>query len=154
MPDCCKCSKQTIKFNKKPKNTSWTATDAEKTIFEETICLGPCKQISIDSVICAELSGLTGEGEPTAYNTYKLYIDDVQVCQSGFEAESDQFAPNLATASLIWGGNFSCKNMVTVKVTAQITVQGTSTNIVTSNIHNSIGNFQGAKGAFLRVLNF
>jgi|694.fasta_scaffold49812_4 hypothetical protein len=144
-----------LRFLKTPKLNTWTEADNEITLFEEIICLGPCRLVSIDSMICAEISGLTSsDSNPSAYNTYRLYIDNVQVCQSGFEAETDELAPNLANSTLMWGGNISCKHSIIVKVTAQLTVTVPSESLVSSNVNNSVGNFQGSKGSALRVLTF
>mgnify|MGYP006898472572 CR=1 FL=1 len=154
---CCNNSKTNITFTKCPKIKSWTADDEEVTLFSERICLGPQRQIVIDSIICAEISGLVTtepNSSATAYNNYKLYIDDTKVSQSGFEAENDKYAPNLSSSSLMWGGHISCKNCVTVVVTAQLYVTSPSTSLVTSNINNSIGSFRGTKEASLRVLLF
>lgn len=148
----CECSKRTLKFIKTPKTTSWLVADNEKVIFDEQICLGPCRNLSVDVVISAEIAGVSGN-DVKAYNTYRLYIDDVKVCQSGYETEgSANYAPSLSTASLIWAGHFSCKELITVKVTAQLTEESPSNTLVNSNVNNSLGRFQGSKGAFLKYL--
>jgi len=148
----CECSKRTLKFIKTPKTTSWLVADNEKVIFDEQICLGPCRNLSVDVVISAEIAGVLGENAK-AYNTYRLYIDDIKVCQSGYETEtSADHAPGLSTASLIWAGHFSCKELITVKVTAQLTEESPSNALVNSNVNNSLGRFQGSKGAFLKYL--
>lgn len=152
---CCKQGIPFIKFVKSPLLNMWTVNSTEVTLFEELVAVSANRQVAIDSVISAEISGLTvGDNDDpvTAYNVYKLYINNVKVAQSGYEADTDQYAPNLATCSLIWGGNTSHTMTNVIKVTAQLIQQGISSTEASSNISNSIGNFKGAKCASLRIL--
>lgn len=137
-----------VKLVTKPKNFSWLP-NKPTIIFEELICVEKCRSLVVDCHITAEISNVAA----SAYNVYKLYIDGIQVDQSGFEAESDQYAPNLSHAALMWSGNTSCKSCITVKVTAELKVTSTSNiNIPISNINNAMGAFNGAKGASLRLM--
>lgn len=147
--------KPTVKLITRPKNFSWLPN--KKTIvFEEMICLEKCRSLVVDCHISAEISNLVpnpNTGNASAYNVYKLFIDGVQVGQSGFEAEADKYAPNLGTASLMWSGSVSCYSCINVKVTAELKVTDASdVYIPISNINNALGGFQGAKGASLRLM--
>ena len=151
----CKNVNPFIKFVKAPLLHTWIVADLEVTLFEEKVLISAGRQVAIDSVISAEISGLTvneNDDPVTAYNVYKLYINNVQVSHSGFEADTDQYAPNLSSCSLMWGGNTSHTTTNTIKVTAQLIQQGNSSTIANSNVSNSIKNFRGAKGASLRIM--
>jgi hypothetical protein len=143
-------NKTVIKFQKNPKALSWTSNDGEKIIFEEQYCLGPCKLLMVDALITAEF---TGQLVFPAYNVYKLYVNNILVCQSGCESLADSSTINLDSCTLLWGGNPSGCNKYanTVKVTAQL-IQPDGSDPIYSNITNSLGNFQGAKGAFIRIV--
>ena len=132
-------SKTSIKYFQNPLSLIWI--DGEVTLFEQTIYLHDKRTILIDASITSEI--MNGPG----YNTFRLYIDNVQVTQGGYEAELPVFAPNLSEVSLTYGDKLSCRRRkVTVKVTAQITGAGAA-----SNVDNTIGRFIGTKGAFLRI---
>jgi hypothetical protein len=151
---CCKpvCG---VFFYNDPCPQTWRATDGEVTIFEKKYLVDKDANILVDASIAAEISPST----ISAYNTYKLYINDEVQSRGGYEAEGDLFDPNLETSSLIWGGSFACsctsRVCLKVRVTAQLQVpppEGPGpVPIYASNIDNNVGNFKGAKGAHLRV---
>lgn len=156
----CKCCPKILFFNE-PETIEWildndAGQSLEVVLFEERLKLKSCKTISVDSAIAAEIT--RGDGAFNGINThnvYRLYINDVQVAQAGYETDIFNFlAPRLETSSLLWGGRPECSHKhVTVKVTAQL--KSTSSNLqVSSDINNTTGNFAGAKGAFLRITLF
>jgi hypothetical protein len=137
-----------IHFFNAPKLRRWSKANREVILFNEEVTLSVTKQLLVDVSITAEIAN----NSPFAYNRYKLYINNRQVTQGGFEATSDILAPNMASTSLTWGGkiNSSCDcNFIfaRVKVTAQTFGAGNPT----SNVDNSFGNFRGTKAATLRV---
>lgn len=155
-----KCVKKQIYFFNDPIKKSWVIADNEVVLFDRKICLSDEQQAMVDVSIASQIVNPTGDNSTVnAYNVYKLYINGEQVSQSGYEAESDTFAPNLETSNLIWGGciNQDCNNCcgpsLHVRVSTQLISSGSGTApaTVSSNIDNSNGSFLGAKGAFLRV---
>lgn len=136
-----------IHFLNAPKKKKWTKNDREVILFDEQINLSVTKQLLVDASISAEITN-----SPSAYNRYRLYINNRQVTQGGYEAESDIFAPNLSSTTLTWGGkvNSNCDcNFIFARV--KLTVQTFGTGNSTSNVDNSSGNFKGAKSCVLRV---
>ncbi len=136
-----------IHFLNAPKRKRWTKADREVILFDEQINLSVTKQLLADVSITAEITN-----SPSAYNRYRLYINNKQVTQGGYESEADLFAPNLASTSLTWGGKVtsSCDcNFIFARV--KVTVQTFGTGNPSSNVDNSSGNFRGAKACVLRV---
>lgn len=147
-----------IDFLREPKNKSWTSYDGEIILFEHAVCGGKTKQISIDANITSEIVGADGfssSADNELYNVYKLYVNGELVAQTGYESETDQYAPNLSPAHMIWAGDICRKHSTTIKVTAELIVRidGFTTE-VNSNVDKTVGKFRDAKGAFLRVVRF
>lgn len=175
--ECSSCvtksKRKQVYFFNFPIATNWTINDGEVTLFDESIPI--CNEVEalVDASIAAELT--FPEAALGVFNTYRLYINGNQVSQSGYETDVlEVFGPNLETANLIWGGSFynsfdpcnpcnahkitytnnnsCCPKFLKVRVTAQIRGTEIPVNVIpTSNVNNNIGNFQGAKGAFLRI---
>ena len=137
-----------VLFYNTPLVNTWTNLSGEVVLFSKLISVKSDTYLSIDSTIAAELTTVGG----TAFNTFRLYVDNAQVNQVGSETESPTFAPGLSTATLQWAGLFAHKKHILIRVTAQIT-QGTATT-TTSNVNNAIGRFLGSKSAVLRISKF
>lgn len=145
-------------FLDKPKNTFWSLSDGEITLFQKKVKICEKTNVSIESSIAAEIDILNAAD---AYNVYKLYIDDKEVTNSGYEAVSQPQvgSQNLETSSLTWVGTECC--CFVVKLTAQIfrtripppppRPPPPPPPIISSNIIENEGNFDLAKGAFLRI---
>lgn len=141
-----KCKKNhKVYFFNTPLITSWTPASGEVILFKKYVKLYKSNSFLLDTSITAEITD-------AGFNTYRLYIDGVQKEQSGYEAEAPQFAPNVDTCSMTWGGSFKNDNCVEIKITAQLTAEAGSQPSIMSDIDNTIGQFQGTKGAFLRVV--
>ena len=152
LPTFCKPIKECpwISYFDRPLCKRWTISDGEVILHD--VCVNLCgnKQIMVDATIAAEISP-SADG---VYNVYRLYVNGTRVSQVGFEAEDEEFAPNLETSSIAWGGNYACLphcETVRIKLTAQTISESGSTELG-SNVNNKIGKFKGAKNASLRVL--
>ena len=150
----CSKRKPKVSFTSNPSTTSWTASATsgvgglEVDLFLVGIAVTQQNDIvSIDASVTAEIINVADN----AFDTFRLYINRIQVAQAGFEAESNVFAPNISTCNLIWGGKLP-KGRYSIRVTAQLTPTGGNTTIPTSNVITATVPFGPAKGAFLRVL--
>ena len=140
------CSNSLTTFKDQPTIKSWNDTNGEVILYDEIVKIK--NNINVNASIASFLSGAN------RYNIYRLYINEKQIGQGGYE--SDTFAPNLETSMLIWGSTlkdlYDCHNCnnpkIRVKVTAQLIGSGSS------NVDNETGSFQGSKGAFLSVFSY
>src|SRR5438132_3167975 len=104
----CEHKNTIVKFFQFPLNLVWI--DGEITLFEDTISLHGRKNVLIDTSVSSEIAN------GPAFNTFRLYIDNILVAQGGYEAESSAFAPNLSTVSSTFGTKFpKFKKNFTVK---------------------------------------
>jgi hypothetical protein len=136
-----------IKFLNEPVTTSWIASDGEVILFERKVSIKKLKNMNIDFIANAEIV------DGPAYNVYRLYIDGsrvIQVAHTGFIIQSSTYDPSIESGEIIWGNNFENHiSHVTIKITTQLLQTGTNASY--SNVDNTIGNYKGFKGAFLRI---
>lgn len=141
---CDPIGKQKVIFLDKPLIKSWVFANNEVTLFSQNISVTNCNIIMVDFTVAAEFT-LSGPG---AYITYRLYVDDQLVEQTG-----TQGADGMANGSLSWGGviNKCCQTYSTIKLTAQINTAG-APGTYAVNVDPTIGNYMDAKGAYLRII--
>lgn len=156
MKRCCNCFQcdllkdPRVCFHNQPLVKSWTLNDGEVTLFDVWVKLTASKQLLVDVNITAEIS----PSAPEVYNVYKLYVDEMPVTQTGYEADDESAGPNLESSSISYGKSFAhheCCKCVRVQVTAQIKGPAGGP-VFASNVNNQVGNFKGAKVASLRTL--
>lgn len=131
-----------------PLTSVWSFADREVILYEKTVKLSKAKCFNVDALICAEIGG-------SGNVVYRLYIDDCQVTQAGFEPDAIDYEANLGTVSLNWGGCFPCEKCVNVKLTAQLNFDTVNTfnpdDQIIANVDNNLSQFQGAKCCTLRI---
>lgn len=133
------CNAPPIFFSNVPMALSYGTV--ETTLFDEKFLLPGGKIGTIFATFT-----ISSERTFNGLDTYRLYVDGTQIVQGGYDSEGPTFAPDLSASMLIWNEQRK-GGPVSIRVTAQSSSQP-------SNIDNSIGNFQGAKGASLRILFF
>lgn len=147
-------------FFNNPQRTSWTQTDGEVTLFKKSVSNN---QFSLFFSIATEMNFVSAPFLGTAYNIYRLYVDDKLVAQSGYQGSFDMgltLYNKFETSTLAWSGcakdgcscYVCCYKNVNPKIKIKVTVELISELNFTSDVNNLTGNFQGCKGAFLRVL--
>jgi hypothetical protein len=103
----------------------------------------------VDAAICAWISQVGG----SAFNTYTLYVNDQAVSRGGFEAELDNFGPNLETSSLLWSGIVN-PPVASINVTATLADSAVPSTDAFSSIAATANAFPEDVGAFLQYLLF
>lgn len=106
------CPQSGAFFTTTPLTTAYGTT--ETTLFDERFRLLPDSKnlVLVDFNIAAERVA-------KGFDTYRLYVDGVQVTQAGFESEFTIRAPDYDTSYIVWGDVKSCANHCHIRVTAQ-----------------------------------